>query len=187
MSDQRNSFKYLQLNIHCKDRKLLIAFIMPISGGYKSTAKRHKCLPGVSYKDMWGKSWKCVSQKEQIYRAGKWPAHLFKLHMTITHSNKNLMFEAGEPEGLGFLNVTYTLKNSEWTGMVIPFWVKIYVICFSSELNFFYWNGMHILITHFIFIWEWKTSRRNGSSISKCDTRFESVMHAHPTFMGTKL
>ncbi len=28
----------------------------------------------------------------------------------------------------------YTLKNLKWTGMAIPFWVRIYVICFLSEM-----------------------------------------------------
>ena len=43
--------------------------------------------------------------------------------------------------------------------MAIPSWVRIYEICFSSEVYFLYWNGIHISITHFIFIWEWETCR----------------------------
>ncbi len=31
------------------------------------------------------------------------------------------------------------------------------VICFSSEIYLLCWNGIHIFMKHFIFIWEWKT------------------------------
>ncbi len=53
----------------------------------------------------------------------------------------------------------YTLKNFKWTRMAISFWVRIYVICFSSEIYFLYQNGIHSFIKRFIFIWEWETPR----------------------------
>ncbi len=39
--------------------------------------------------------------------------------------------------------------------------LRIYVICFSSEIYFLYGNGIHIFITHFVFIWELKAHRSN--------------------------
>ncbi len=60
---------------------------------------------------------------------------------------------------LWVLRPRYTLKNFKWTGMAIPCWVRKYLICFSSEIYFLYWNVIHIFIKHFIFIWEWKTRR----------------------------
>ena len=59
-------------------------------------------------------------------------------------------------------------KWEKW--MAKLFWVRIYVICFSSEICFLYWNGIHIFIIHFIFIWEWKNRHSNirmGSPFSK--------------------
>ena len=43
--------------------------------------------------------------------------------------------------------------------MALPFCLRKHVICFLSEIYLLCWNRIHIFIKHFIFIWEWKTSR----------------------------
>ncbi len=55
----------------------------------------------------------------------------------------------------GFL----TLKNFKWTGMAIPFSVRIYVIYFSFEIYFLYWNGIHNAL-HIWFLF------KNGKTVA---------------------
>ena len=41
-----------------------------------------------------------------------------------------------EPVYSGCDTKFYTLKNLKWTGMAFPFWVRINLICFLSEMHF---------------------------------------------------
>ena len=69
-------------------------------------------------------------------------------------------------------------EKLKWTGMAIPFWVRIYVIFHSHEIHFLYWNGIHIFHYTFYFYSRMENPSQqvqNGTSISKRDTHFESV------------
>ncbi len=57
----------------------------------------------------------------------------------------------------------HTLKNSRFMYRIYSdTWVKplCHVVSMLLIWNiFFYWNAIHLFITQFIFIWEWKTGR----------------------------
>ena len=41
----------------------------------------------------------------------------------------------------------YTLKNLKWTEMAIPFWVRIYMICFLSEMYFLFYFTINAVVS----------------------------------------
>ncbi len=70
------------------------------------------------------------------------------------------------------LQSSYTLKNFKWTGMAFPFWVRINLICFLSEMHSFW------LITYTKFYLRMENPSQqlqNGISISKWNIHIESV------------
>ncbi len=68
---------------------------------------------------------------------------------------------------------SHTLKNLKWTGMAMPFWVRIYVICFLSEI---YW------ITTRNFISQWKTHRSSSRMESPFSSNKIPVLRVQPAW-----
>ncbi len=72
------------------------------------------------------------------------------------------------------LDNLHSEKKLKWTGMAIPFWVRKYVICFSSKIYLLYWNGIYIFVKYFIFYLGTENLSlqvRNGISILKKNIR----------------
>ena len=64
----------------------------------------------------------------------------------ITHKNRWFRLLCLGDKVIWLVNF-YTLKNLKWTGMAIPFWMRIYVICFLSEMYFLFYFIINAVVS----------------------------------------